>query len=517
VVSHAEGADHPIKPFNIPRGCVKLLVIFRAVIPGESLYRKAFRRIHYMATIKFGTSGWRAIIADEFTYENMRLVAASIAQLAKTLSPNPRLIVGYDTRFQAEHFAWECAEVLSSLGVHVDYCQTPTPTPAIAYEILRRQASGGVNFTASHNPGEYLGIKFSTPDGAPALPEVTRQLEATIEALRPQKEKYNSWQPDLSLIEKVDLADEYLAMLASKVDLKLIARSGLSFCYDPLWGTGRGYLNRLLTEAGISSHTLHDFRDVTFGGRSPEPAEDHLEELKQKVAETGSSLGLSTDGDADRFGILDGDGAFIPPNQIIPLLLDYLIESRGWQGGAARSVATSHFLDAVTRHHGRQLHETPVGFKYIGELIKSDLIVIGGEESAGLTIKGHVPEKDGILACLLTAEMVASRKKSLKQQLSELQQKVGRFETLRLNLRLTPELKEIVKNKMENPPTSLGGKKIASLNRLDGLKIILEDGTWILLRLSGTEPVARCYVEAHDPAGLAELEKNAREFVLGVQ
>jgi phosphoglucomutase len=468
-----------------------------------------------MATIKFGTSGWRAILAEDFTFENMRLVTAAIAELVLAHDRSPSLIVGYDTRFMADRFAAECAELLSSFGVQVYCCQAPTPTPTIAYEILRRRTSGAINFTASHNPGEYCGIKFSSADGAPALPEITHQIEANVVRLKGNPDKYNRWKATPSLIEKVNLAQRYLEMLASKTNLALIRSSGMKFCFDPLWGTGRGYLDRLLLDAGIPVFTIHDSRDVTFGGGSPEPAEDHLEELKQKLAETGSSLGLSTDGDGDRFGILDEDGTFIPPNQIIPLLLDYLIESRKWEGGAARSVATSHFLDAVAQARGRELFETPVGFKYIGELIKADKIVIGGEESAGLTIKGHVPEKDGILACLLAAEMVAARGKSLRAQLAELQAKVGVFETVRLNLRMTPELKAKLRNKMESPPSSLGGHQVVRENRVDGLKLILENGTWILLRLSGTEPVARCYVEAHSLQELNQLMEAAKKFVFG--
>lgn len=467
-----------------------------------------------MAEIKFGTSGWRAIIAEDFTFENVIFATAGIVQLAKQKNHEPSLIVGYDTRFQADAFAWECAEFLSAQGVQVYYCETATPTPAIAYEILHRKTDGGINFTASHNPGEYCGLKFSSADGAPALPEVTSQIENNIKALQSRGGGPGPWKSNPALIERIDPAAEYLEMLSAKVDLPLIRKAGLRVSYDPLYGTGRGYLDKLLSQADIPVHTIHDYRDVLFGGHPPEPAEEYLADLKADLVHHHSKIGLSTDGDADRFGILDGDGEFITPNQIIPLLFDYLVETRGWTEGAARSVATSHFLDAVAKAHGRQLHETPVGFKYIGELIKAGQIVIGGEESAGLTIRGHVPEKDGILACLLVAEMVAHRKKSLRQQLSEMEQRVGAFRTLRLNLHLTPELQEQVKSKLENPPTTLGGKRVAKLNRKDGLKLILEDDSWILLRLSGTEPVARCYVEAHTDSQLAQLTQVAKEFVL---
>ncbi|HEU0005706.1 MAG TPA: phosphoglucomutase/phosphomannomutase family protein [Terriglobia bacterium] len=468
-----------------------------------------------MAAIKFGTSGWRAIIAADFTFENVRLATAGIVALVKKSGPHPRVIVGCDTRFQADQFAWECAEFLSSKGVRVCYCMNPVPTPTIAFEIIRRKLDGGINFTAGHNPGEYCGLKFSSAEGAPALPEITRQIEQNIRDLQAGPKVWNEWTPRPEFIEKIDPAPEYLRALTAKIDLPLIQKSGLRISYDPLYGTARGYLDKLLADAGIAVSTIHNFRDVLFGGHPPEPADEYLEDLRTDMKRHQSKLGLSTDGDADRFGILDEGGTFIKPNQIIPLLLDYLIETRGWGGGAARSVATSHFLDAVAKNHQRELHETPVGFKYIGELIKADRIVIGGEESAGLTIKGHVPEKDGILACLLVAEMVARRHKNLKQQLAEIESKVGAFRTVRLNLHLTPELKAAVKVKLDTPPAALGGRPVVELNRTDGLKLILQDGSWILLRLSGTEPVARCYVEAHSPEELNQLTETAREFVLG--
>lgn len=467
-----------------------------------------------MAEIKFGTSGWRAIIAEDFTFDNARLAVAGIVEYVRRSELQPRLIVGYDTRFQADKFAWECAEFLSARGIQVSYCQAATPTPAVAYEILRRKAAGGINFTASHNPGEYCGLKFSSADGAPALPEVTREIESNIKELAKRPETFREWTARPELIEKIDPAPEYLKMLSGKVDLAAIRKAGLQISYDPLYGTGRGYLDRLLSNAGVAVSTIHDFRDVLFGGHPPEPAQEYLEDLKKDLGSKRSKLGLSTDGDADRFGILDEDGSFIPPNQIIALLFDYLVETRGWSEGAARSVATSHLLDAVAKAHGRRLYETPVGFKYIGELIKAGQIVIGGEESAGLTIKGHVPEKDGILACLLVAEMVASRGKNLRQQLADIERRVGAFHTVRLNLHLTPELKEKVKDRLGNPPNRLGGKTVTELNRTDGLKLILEDGSWVLLRLSGTEPVARCYVEAGSEAELTRLTEVARAFVL---
>ncbi len=345
--------------------------------------------------IHFGTSGWRGIIAEEFTFDNVRAAVAAIADYVRAQNrKNPRLIVGYDTRFFSPEFTRTAVNVLAARRVSSLRCHDFTPTPTIAYEIRRRQADGGINFTASHNPPEYNGIKFSTPNGAPALPEVTKQLERL--AARHQSEGVPEPPPaPEGMVEEIDARPAYLEMLAEKVDVAEMKRAGLRVAYDPLYGTGKGYLDRFLTERGIEVHALHTHRDVLFGGHAPEPSDQILEPLRQLVAERGAHVGLSTDGDADRFGILDADGAYISPNHIIALLLDYLLETRPqWPRGVARSVATTHLVDAVARHHDVPVHETPVGFKYIGELIQQDKITIGGEESAGLSIFGHVPEKD---------------------------------------------------------------------------------------------------------------------------
>ncbi len=259
---------------------------------------------------------------------------------------------------------------------------------------------------------------------------------------------------------------------------------------------------------------MHDYRDVLFGGHAPEPDDHLLGDAKAKMKEIGAKIGIATDGDADRFGIVDEDGTFIQPNYIIALLFDYLVETRGWKNGVAKSVATTNLVNAMAEHHKVPLYETPVGFKYIGELIIEDKIAIGGEESAGLTIRGHVPEKDGIIAGLLVAEMVASRGKSLGEQLRELFAKVGSFYPVRENFRLTPERKAAFTEKLKKDPTELSGRKVASVVRTDGLKLILEDGSWVCYRLSGTEPVVRAYTEARSEKDMVALRSAAERFVL---
>ncbi|MBI4461287.1 MAG: phosphoglucomutase/phosphomannomutase family protein [Acidobacteria bacterium] len=464
--------------------------------------------------IHFGTSGWRGIIAEDFTFDTVRLAVAAVAAYVRSQNrKHPRLIVGYDTRFLSEDFARAAVDVLTGSGITSCLCTEPTPTPTIASEILRRKTDGGINFTASHNPAAYNGLKFSTPDGAPALPEVTRHIEALVVQLARRKRPARA--RGRAAEEVIDPRPAYLEMLAHKVKLDEIRRAGLKIVFDPLYGTGRGYVDGLLREHGVNVWTVHDYRDVLFGGHAPEPDEENLADAREALRDQEAQVVLATDGDADRFGILDRDGSLVSPNHVLALLLDYLVESRGWTGGAARSVATTHLIDAVARFHHLPVHETPVGFKYIGELIKADKIIIGGEESAGLSIQGHVPEKDGILACLLVAEMIASRGASLREQLERLFAKVGAYYPVRLNLRLEPETERRLLEQLKTDPSRFNGKKVAEIKRVDGLKLILEDGSWVLLRKSGTEPVVRCYCEARSPGELDALVESAKRFIFG--
>jgi phosphoglucomutase len=467
-----------------------------------------------MSAIKFGTSGWRAIVADEFTTANIRLAIAGIAAYVKTQPEPHRVLVGRDPRFLGESFVDLAARVLLGAGVTPIVIPEPTPTPAIAYAVRTLKTSGAVNFTASHNPPEYNGIKFSTHDGAPALPEVTRQIEAAIDKLEQSGAQIATSAAPVAGFETADVKLSFLTRLAELVDLKAIAKSGIKVVYDPFWGAGRGYSSDLLREAGVIVETVHDYRDVLFGGHAPEPDDHLLGAAKEMMSEIGAAICIATDGDADRFGIVDADGTFIQPNYVIALLFDYLVETRGWKNGVAKSVATTNLINALAEHHKVPLYETPVGFKYIGELIIEDKIAIGGEESAGLTIRGHVPEKDGIIAGLLIAEMVATRGKSLGTQLKELFNKVGSYYPVRENFHLTPEVKAAFTEKMKADPTELGGRKVSSVVRTDGLKLILEDGSWVCYRLSGTEPVVRAYTEARNEHDMETLKAAAEKFVL---
>ncbi len=451
-------------------------------------------------------------MADEFTVANIRLAVAGIAAYVETQPKPHRVLVGRDPRFLGESFAQEAASVLAAAGITPIVIPDAAPTPAIAYAVRQMKTSGAINFTASHNPPEYNGIKFSTHDGAPALPEVTKQIEAAIAQIGDGAVAKAA--APAGGYETVDVKAGFLKRLGELVDLKIIAKSGIKVVYDPFWGAGRGYSSEILREAGVTVETVHDYRDVLFGGHAPEPDDHLLGDAKAKMKEIGAKIGIATDGDADRFGIVDEDGTFIQPNYVIALLFDYLVETRGWKNGVAKSVATTNMINALAEHHKVPLYETPVGFKYIGELIIADKIAIGGEESAGLTIRGHVPEKDGVIAGLLVAEMVAARGKSLGVQLQELFAKVGSFYPVRENFRLTQERMAAFTEKLKADPTELSGRKVASIVRTDGLKLILDDGSWVCYRLSGTEPVVRAYSEARSEKDMEALSAAAKAFVL---
>ncbi len=471
-----------------------------------------------MKQIAFGTSGWRGILCEDFTFDNVKTVIQAIADNIKAAGEQEKgVVIGCDTRFMGQRFVETAAGVLAGAGIKAYLCERDTPTPVISFEILRRCAAGGINFTASHNPPEYNGVKFSPSWGGPALPETTSDIERRANQMLGKASYRELSLADAKkdgLLESIDPRSEYLKDLESKVDFDVISRLG-RVALNPLYGTARGYLDEPLGKRGIPYTIINDHLDPYFGGQPPEPSEAHIPDFIALVKNNPDiKLGLATDGDADRFGILDADGSYIEPNYIIALLLDYLIRVRKLEGGVARSVATSHLIDAVAKKHGVPVYETPVGFKYIGELICQDKLVIGGEESAGLTIKGHVPEKDGILACFLVAEMVAREGKCVRELLERLYGEVGRFVTRRDNLKLSPELEALYKGKVNALPSEVAGAKVTDVIRIDGTKLILSDGSWMLFRKSGTEPVVRLYGEASSDARLSEVMAAGRQFIL---
>jgi phosphoglucomutase len=473
-----------------------------------------------MEKIKFGTSGWRGIIADDFTVARLRVVSQAIADhlIAQGLK-DKGVVVGYDTRFMSEHFAQEAVRVLAANDIHSYHANRDVPTPVVSFEIIRRKAAGGINFTASHNPPQYNGLKFSPACGGPALPETTKDIETRANALleknsiplMPIEEARAK-----GVSEDIDPRKGYLDDLRKKTDFDAIRKAKLKVAVDVLYGTGREYLDAALRDAGCAVTLIHGNRDTLFGGRSPEPSEENLAELAGIVKKGRFDIGLAVDGDADRFGILDADGSYINPNQVLALVLDYLCRSRGWKGGAARSIATSHLIDAVAKKNGIDVYETGVGFKYIGDLLVQGKIIFGGEESAGMTIKDHVPEKDGIIACLLVAEMAAVERKTLKELLKRLYKETGVILNERVNIHLTEENRKAVAERLSMPISELGGLRVkGKKTTADGTKYMLEDDSWVLMRASGTEPVVRLYVESSSSGTIARLIEEGRKFILG--
>jgi alpha-D-glucose phosphate-specific phosphoglucomutase len=478
-----------------------------------------------MDSIKFGTSGWRGIIARDFTFDNVRLATQGIAEYLNSefRIPNselrgrkPVVILGHDTRFLGREFSLAAAEVLAANGLKLLLCNRDTPTPVIAHTIRHCKAAGGINMTASHNPAEYQGLKFSTSNGAPATPDVTKQIEANIAKLQAQ-----NWSFKGAVIgipprrdPTFDPQPDYFKQLRKLVDFAALKKAKLKVAVELEYGTGRGYLDKLLESAGAKVTVFHGEINPLFGGHHPEPSADGMAEVIKFVRGGKAQLGLGLDGDADRFGIVDKNGTWLTPNQILALTLYHLKKNRGWTGAVVRTVPTSHQVDAVAELLGVKVYETPVGFKYIGALMESEPIIVGGEESGGLSVKGHVPEKDGILACLLMAELVATEKRSLGQILKELSKKIGEFYTDRINVSFAPEKKNALLAKLGSGLKNIGPFKVEKFITTDGFKFLLPNREWVAFRASGTEPLIRCYIEAKSKANLKKLQSACREVLV---
>jgi phosphoglucomutase len=473
--------------------------------------------------IKFGTSGWRALIAHEFTFDNVRLATQGIAdylkkELADKKSPifgrKPVVILGHDARFLGREFSLAAAEVLAANDLKPLLCERDTPTPVIAHTIRARKAVGGINMTASHNPAEWQGLKFSTYNGAPATPEVTKPIEANIQKLIDSKWSFKASVVGTFKCKTFDPQPDYFKQIKRLIDFRAIKKAKLKVAVELMYGTGRDYLDTLLEKDGGAKVTrFHNNLDPLFGGHHPEPNAEGMTEVSTFVRSGKAQIGLGLDGDADRFGIVDKDGTWLTPNQILALALYHLKKNRRWTGAAVRTVPTSHQVDEVARLLNVPIHETPVGFKYIGALMESEPIIVGGEESGGLSVKGHVPEKDGILACLLMAELVATERKSLGQILRELEKQTGAFHTDRLNVSIPAEKKEALLKKLAAGLDRIGTFAVVKFITTDGFKFLLPAGEWVAFRASGTEPLIRCYIEAKTAASLARLRQSCREVL----
>lgn len=464
--------------------------------------------------IKFGTSGWRAIMGEEFTFQNVRIVVQAIANYLRKKFEGKKIsvVVNYDTRFLSERFAFEAAKILSHNKIHVFLTDRDAPSQAQAYQVIERKAQGGINFTASFNPPEYNGLKFNTDTGAPALPEETDKIEEEARLLG-KSYSFCALYPKSEFIEKIDFQQGYLSFIQNKIDFELIRKSKIKVAVDLLYGTSREYLDEILEENQIPVEEIHGYIDPYFGGIAPSCTEENLFELKRHVKSKRCHLGISTDCDGDRFGIVDEKGNFIVPNLVLALLFEYLVAQKNWRGGVARSVATTHLIDRIARQYDLPLYRTPVGFKYLADLFLREKIIFGGEESACLVVKGHLPEKDGIIAGLLVTEMIAAVGKSLSEQINDLFRKYGKRFGKQRDVPLTQEKEKKLCGLIKNPPTQLNDKKVVHIETIDGLKLNFSDDNWLLLRFSGTEPIIRFYAEAGDRKELENLLKLGMEIV----
>ena len=447
-------------------------------------------------------------MGEEFTFQNVRIVVQAVANHLKKKFPKNKIsvVVNYDTRFLSERFAFEAAKVLSHNKIHVFLADRDSPSQAQANQIIKRRAQGGINFTASFNPPEYNGLKYNTEKGAPALPEETDMIEDEIKFLG-KESSVCPYYPRTEFVEKIDFQTDYLSLLQERIDFDLIRKSKIRVAADSLYGTSREYLDGILEENHIPVEVIHGYIDPYFGGIAPSSTEENLMELKDLVKKKKCHIGIATDCDGDRFGVIDERGHFVDPNLVLSLILDYLVTQKKWRGGVARSVATTHLIDRIARRFELPVYKTPVGFKFIAELFLEDKIIFGGEESACFALKDHLPEKDGIIAGLLLVEILAAMGKTISELIDDLFKQYGRRVGRQVSLALTSENERRLKNLTKNPIEKLGDRKIINRETIDGIKLDFSDDDWILFRLSGTEPLIRCYVEAGNKKELDKLMK----------
>ncbi|MGA2743521.1 MAG: phosphoglucomutase/phosphomannomutase family protein [Candidatus Sulfotelmatobacter sp.] len=465
--------------------------------------------------IKFGTDGWRGIIADDFTFENVRRVAGAIASyVLKYEEAQHGVIVGYDTRFASPRAAQIVAEVIAAAGIPVKLANDYTPTPAVSYAVKHRGAAGGVMVTSSHNPFNWNGVKFKGKFGGSATPAIMKKIEEELNAgAMPKSNK--------AAVEEIDLKKDYVAAVCAFADMDLIAKTKFKFAVDAMYGSGRGILSGIFAERGVQYVAIRQELNPLFPGINPEPIEPHVAMLQQTVVREKCDAGLATDGDADRIGAVAEDGSFVDSHKIFCVLLRWLLERKKWPGDVVRAFNTTRMLDRIAAKYGRKLHETSIGFKYIADLMMEGNILIGGEESGGIGYSRFLPERDGVLNCLLLANVMAEEGKPLGRLVAELQQEFGPHYYGRRDLHIPEDVKQnaIQRARAESTQT-LGRYRVLKKENLDGVKFFLDAPTngngaesWVLFRASGTEPLLRLYTEASSPELVKELLITGESFV----
>ncbi len=467
--------------------------------------------------IKFGTGGWRAIIGEDFIADNVRLLSQALAvdMLNRGFDKNG-FVIGYDRRFLSDRAAKWVAEVIAGNGIKVYLIDKIAPTPMIMFTVKKLGTKYGVAITASHNPAEYNGIKVFTEGGRDATETVTRHLESIIATLDKQDVRRIPFEEGLSsnIIEIIDPFNDYIDTILSLIDVDVIRKRGLKILLDPMFGVSKSSLQTILVTARCQLDIINDRHDTLFGGRLPSPSAATLTRLKEIVLERGYDLGIATDGDADRLGIIDDKGNFIHPNDIMVLLYYYLVKYKGWRGGVVRNLATTHLLDRLADAFGEKCYEVPVGFKHISSKMEETDAVIGGESSGGLTIRGHIRGKDGIFAGCLLVEMICATGKKISEMLDQIHAEFGNFYMEETDCRLTEELKKQLSVKLftERQLPDFG-MEIEKVNYMDGVKVYFKNGGWIITRFSGTEPLLRIFAEMESETEAKRIIRIMKDFL----
>ncbi|MDD5692551.1 MAG: phosphoglucomutase/phosphomannomutase family protein [Candidatus Omnitrophica bacterium] len=456
-----------------------------------------------VSQIKFGTDGWRAIIADTYTLENVRILAQATADY---LAGPKKVAVGYDTRFMSEKFAEAAAIVLQNNGMDVLLSDQPTPTPALSFVVKSRKLDLGIMITASHNPAEYNGFKIKNSSGGGAGEEITKAVEGLL-GKNPVKDT-----AAVELIKTVDITKDYVKFIRNYIDLKKIRNKKFKVLVDSMYGSGDSFIAEVLKGTKIKLEFMRNTINPSFGGGRPEPVEENLKELKARVKKEKFDLGIALDGDADRIAAVAPGGVFIHPQKILGLLALHLNQDRHWSGGLVKTICGTTMMDNIAKFLGIKLYETPVGFKYISNLMETEDIVAGGEEAGGMGVKGYIPERDGTMAGLLLIEMMVYRNKNILKILTETEKQFGKYYYVRQDFHLAKR----VEPRKENLPRELLGKKVVDIKDYDGIKLICEDQSWLMFRGSGTEPIMRTYAEAKSLARAKKLLVLAKEIILKV-
>lgn len=469
-----------------------------------------------MTTIKFGTDGWRGVIADDYTFDNVRRVANAIAKyVLKNEDPQRGVMIGYDTRFGSPKFARLVAEVIARSGIPVKLANDYTPTPAVSYAVKQQGAAGGVMITSSHNPWNWNGVKFKGKFGGSATPAIMKKLEAELDG------EPAASSPKAAPIEDVDFKPAHIEAMCKFADLDLIAKSKFKFAIDAMYGSGRGVLASIFSKHGISHVAIRQDVNPLFPGINPEPIEPHIDQLRKTVLSEKCHAGLATDGDADRIGAMAEDGTFVDSHKCFSVLTRWLLERKKWPGDVVRAFNTTGMVDRIAKKNGRKLRECPIGFKYIADLMMDHEIVIGGEESGGIGYSRYLPERDGLLNALLLANVMAEEKKPLGQLVADLQKEFGPHYYGRRDMHIPDNVKQSAIQRAGAETTKkIGRYNIVRKENMDGVKFFLDAAAsdngatpWVLLRASGTEPLLRVYCEAATPELVTEILKEAEGFV----